>query len=253
MIKGLYSSYAAMESAWHYQEMLANNISNSSTIGYKREVASQQAFRDVLLSQQSPVPAPLAARVQAVVGQIGNGKFVAEFATDFAEGSFQGTGEELDFALEDGFFSVRDPEGNVFHTRDGRFNRDAAGDLVTSHGYYVLGADGQPINLPVGGVTVATDGTMYNADEEPVARLSVVDFAPGSLERAGEAYFSSEVPGVEINGTVRQGFLEGSNTNMAEELTSLMTVHRVYQANQTVLSRLNTTLEQASGELGRLT
>lgn len=252
MIKGLYSSYSAMESAWHYQEMLANNIANASTIGYKREVASQQAFRDVLLSQQSPVPAPLAARVQAVVGQIGNGKFVAEFSTDFAEGSFQGTGEELDFALEDGFFSVRDPEGNVFHTRDGRFNRDANGDLVTSHGYYVLGSNGQPIRLPIGNVSVATDGTMYS-NGQPFAQLSVSDFAPGSLERAGEAYFSSDVPGVQVNGTVRQGFLEGSNTNMGEELTSLMTVHRVYQANQTVLSRLNTTLEQASGELGRLT
>ncbi len=228
MIKGLYSSYSAMESAWHYQEMLANNIANSSTIGYKREVASQQAFRDVLLSQQSPIPAPLAARVQAVVGQIGTGKFVAEFATDFAEGSFQGTGEELDLALEDGFFSVQDPDGNVFHTRDGRFNRDANGDLVTSHGYYVLDAGGQPIRLPIGGVAIGTDGTMYNGDEA-FAQLSVVDFAPGSLERAGEAYFSSEVPGVQINGTVRQGFLEGSNTNMAEELTSLMTVHRVYQ------------------------
>lgn len=252
MIKGLYSSYSAMESAWHYQEMLANNIANATTIGFKREVAAQQAFQDVLLSQQAPVPSPLAARIQAVVGQIGTGKFVAEFSTDFTTGNFQATGDELHFALEDGFFSVRDPQGNVFQTRDGRFTRDANGDLVTGHGYYVLGENGDTIRLPMGPVGVAADGVMYS-DDEPFARLSVTDYPPGALERMGEGYFSSAAVGVPIVGNVRQGFLEASNTNFGEELTSLMTVHRVYQANQALLARLDTTLEQAAGELGRLT
>ena len=80
----------------------------------------------------------------------------------------------------------------------------------------------------------------------------MVDFAPGQLTRSGEAFFRSEEAGAPIDGGIRQGFLEGSNTNLVEELTSLLAVQRTYQANQAVLARLDTTLDQAAGELGRL-
>ncbi|MDZ7729054.1 MAG: flagellar hook-basal body protein [Dehalococcoidia bacterium] len=160
MIKGLYSAFNGMDAAFRYQEVLSNNIANANTTGYKREIAANQAFDDVLISQQAAVPAPFSARIQEVVGTVGTGKYISEFMTDYAVGSFQQTGEELDFALEDGFFSVQDAEGETYYTRDGRFGRDANGDLVTSHGHHVLGADGQPINLPDGRVAVDSDGTI---------------------------------------------------------------------------------------------
>lgn len=253
MIKGLYSAFTAMDAAWKYQDVLANNIANADTAGFKREFATQQPFADVLLSQQAPVPAPLTARIQQVVGQIGTGKFIAEFVTDFGQGMLRSTGNELDMALSDGFFQVEDPEGNVFSTRDGRFGRDANGDLVTSHGYYVLDENGQHINLPQTRVTVTVDGAIQDQGTE-IARLAIFDFTPNQLQRAGEAYFTSTVPGQPpIGGPgLRQGVLEGSNSVLVEEMTSLLAVQRTYQANQAVLSQLDGTLEQAAGELGRL-
>jgi flagellar basal-body rod protein FlgG len=251
MIKGLYSAFTAMEAAWRYQDVLANNIANANTTGFKREHASMQPFADVLLSQQTPVPAPLSARVQAVVGQIGTGAFIAEFATDFGAGSITPTGNELDLALIDGFFQVEGPDGGTFYTRAGRFGRDANGDMVTSQGYFVLDENGERINLPSSTVSITPEGAILDGETE-VARIGVVDFAPGQLLRSGEAFFRSDDPGTAIDGGVRQGFLEGSNSNMVEELTALLAVQRTYQANQAVLARLDGTLEQAAGEVGQL-
>lgn len=250
MIKGLYSAFTAMEAAWRYQDVLANNIANATTAGYKREVAAQQSFEDVLLSQSATVPAPFAARIQAVVGTIGTGKFITDFQTDFADGAFQATGNELDLALDDGFFSVETPDGQVFLTRDGRFGRDANNDLVTSHGYFVLNEKGGHIRLPDGPVSIAQDGTITSATGEPVERIAVTDFVPARLQRAGEGFFVANAAGTPINGGMRQGFTEMSNANLGEELVTLMTVHRAFQANQTVLARLDQTLNQAAGELG---
>ncbi len=249
MIKGLYSSFNSMEAAWRYQDVLANNVANAGTTGFKREVAAQQSFADVLLSQQTPVPAPLPARIQDVVGQIGNGSFLADFSTDFGQGITQNTGNELDLALQQGFFQIAAPDGTQFSTRDGRFGRDANGDLVDSHGNYVLDVNGSHINLPGERVSVASDGTI-SAEDQAVAQLAILDFAPSQLTRAGEAYFTSSSAGTPVDGKLRQGFLEGSNTNMVEEMTSLLAVQRVFEANQTVIAKLDATLNLASGQLG---
>jgi flagellar basal-body rod protein FlgG len=254
MIKGLYSAFTAMEAAWRYQDVLANNIANADTAGFKREFATQQPFADVLLSQQAPVPAPLTARIQQVVGQIGTGKFIAEFVTDYGQGMLRTTNNELDFALTEGFFQVEDGEGNIFSTRDGRFGRDANGDLVTSHGYFVLDESGQRINLPATAVSTTPDGAILDNAGNEVARLAILDFTPNQLQRAGEAYFTATEPGQPPVGSpgLRQGVIEGSNSILVEEMTTLLAVQRTYQANQAVLSKLDGTLDQAAGELGRL-
>jgi flagellar basal-body rod protein FlgG len=245
MIKGLYSAFTAMEAAWQYQDVLANNIANANTAGFKREVGAQESFEDVLLSQRAPIPAPISARIEQVVGQIGTGAFMAEFVTDYQAGNMDITGQPLDFAIEEGFFGVEDPDGEVFYTRDGRFGRDANGDLVTSHGDFVLDINGDHINLPSGEITVEPDGTII-AGEIEVARIGVWDHSPVDLVRAGESYFQSDQPPTAIETTVRQGFLEASNTNLVEEMTTLLAVQRTYQANQTVLSQMDQTLNEAN-------
>ena len=250
MIKALYSAFTAMDAAWQYQDVLANNIANANTAGFKREIGSQQSFEDVLLSQRAPIPAPISARIEEVVGQIGTGSFMADFVTDYAPGTMEVTGQPLDLATENGFFGVQDADGQVFYTRDGRFGRDANGDLVTSQGLYVLADDGSHINLPAGELTIDPDGTILTG-QSAVAKLGIWDFSPVDLRRAGEAYFQSDEAGTPITTTVRQGFLESSNTNLVEELTTLLAVQRTYQANQTVLSQMDQTLNQAA-DLGTL-
>lgn len=251
MIKGLYSSFTALEAAWRYQDVLSNNIANANTPGFKREIASQASFADVLLSQQTPTPAPLPQRIQAVIGQIGTGTFIADFATDFQEGTFQPTGNELNLATTAGFFEVEIEDGTRFYTRDGRFGRDANGDLVTSQGYYVLDPDGNHLNIPATGVLIAPDGVISQEDGATFGTVATYDFQPAQLERAGEAYFTSATPGQLVSGGIRQGIIEASNTNIVEEMTTLLAVQRTFQANQTVLARLDGTLDQAAGQLGR--
>lgn len=251
MIKGLYTSFTAMEAAWKYQDVLSNNIANSNTVGYKREVGAMQSFPDVLLSQQSAVPAPIAARIQGIVGQVGTGKFIAEFSTDFTSGDFQQTGEELDLALDVGFFAVQGPGGQPFYTRAGRFQRDSNNDLVTTAGYRVLDEDGAPINLGTGPVIISGDGRITSANDQQVGRLQVVDFTPADLRRAGEAYFRATNGGEQVNGGVRQGFIERSNSELTEDMTAMVAVQRTYQANQSVLSQLDQSLELATAQLGR--
>ncbi len=250
MIKGLYSAFTALESAWKYQDVLANNIANANTVGYKREVATQQSFNDILVAQQSGVPAPLSSRIQSVVGQIGTGKFIASFTTDFAGGAVQTTGNELDLATDRGFFAVQNESGDVFYTRDGRFGRDGNSDLVTSQGLHVLDTNGGHINLPQTPVTVDGDGTISGANG-PLAQLRVLDFAPTDLKRKGEAYFQSTATGSTVTSGIRQGTVEMSNANLVEEMTTLLAVQRTYQANQTVLARLDGTLDRAAGEIGQ--
>lgn len=249
MIKGLYSAFSAMEAAWRAQDVLANNVANANTVGFKREVAATESFADVLLSRQRPMPAPIAARIQDVVGQIGTGVFVAEFRTDFSDGEMEQTGRDLDLTAAQGFFAVQGPGGDTFYTRDGRFGRDATGDLVTSTGYYVLGADGGHVNVPAGPVTVDPTGVVSTPAGE-AGQLQVLDFAPAQLQRAGESYFTATAAGTPVDGGVRQGYLERSNSSMVEEMTTLMALQRTYQANQTVLARLDGTLDQAAGQIG---
>ena len=251
MIKGLYSAFNALEAAWRYQDVLANNIANANTAGFKREIASQESFADVLLSRQSPVPAPLPARIQQVIGQIGTGSFIAEFATDYQGGVQQPTGNELDLATTQGFFQIESPDGTRFYTRDGRFGRDAAGDMVTSHGYHVLNANGGHINLPAERTSIDAAGNIARGDGSFIDQVATYDFSPTALKRAGEGYFLPSTGGQATPGGVRQGFLEGSNTNLVEEMTTLLAVQRTFQANQTVLAKLDGTLDQAAGQLGR--
>jgi flagellar basal-body rod protein FlgG len=251
VIKGLYASFSAMDSAWKYQNVLANNIANAQTPGFKRELASFQSFGDSLISQSAPIPAPLASRIEQAVGSIGTGTFIEEFATDFARGEMQVTARELDLALDDGFFAVEGPDASVFYTRAGQFGRDANGDMVTGHGYRLLNTEGGHINLPGGPIVVGVDGSIL-VSGQPVGQIQIVDFAPGDLTRAGDAYFTSSNPGTPVLGGLAQGLLEMANSSLIEELTSLLTVQRVFQANQTIMSRLDSTLDLAAGQLGAL-
>jgi flagellar basal-body rod protein FlgG len=117
----------------------------------------------------------------------------------------------------------------------------------------VLDENGQHINLPQQAVGVSVDGAIIDNGNE-IARLAIVDYTPNQLQRAGEAYFTATGDGQPPVGSpgLRQGFLEGSNSNLVEEMTSLLAVQRTYQANQAVLAKLDGTLDQAAGELGRL-
>jgi flagellar basal-body rod protein FlgG len=174
---------------------------------------------------------------------------MAEFSTDFSAGAEQDTGQELDVAPEQGFFALQGTNGNTVYTRDGHFGRDSVGDLVSSQGLYVLDENGQHINVAAGRATIGDDGTI-SVDGQNVARLKVTDFAPADLTRSGEAYFTSSSAGAPITSGIHQGVLEASNTDMVEDMTTLLAVQRAYQASQTVLSTMDSNLDRVAGQVG---
>lgn len=207
-------------------EVVANNVANVNTTGFKRE--------RLLMTPYVP---PMASR-DAVFG--GKPVFVRDVTTvsDPAAGNLQSTGNSLDFALrDDSYFVVEGAVGNRY-TRDGHFRTDDQGQLVTSQGLPVLGQDGRPIVLPASyrEVTVTKDGTI-DVDGAAVGRLQMVRFPNAAMLRAeGNSLWRSDAAPVPVErAEVVQGMLETSNVQPVIEIENPIRVHRAYeQAKQLI-------------------
>ncbi len=208
-------------------DVVANNIANASTPGFKAEM---------MLMSEVELPAERGVDLS----------YVQDFATarDFSPGSVRATGNPLDLAVQgDGFFAVQTPDG-VRYTRVGRFQLDANGTLVTSQGYPVL-AGGGPVTLDPddGPVNVAEDGSIstdlaFGGQQQVVAgKLDLVDFADrGQLAPAENNLFDAkDQQPTAATGKIAQGMLEDSNVRPIIEMTSLIEVTRNYQAMQRFL------------------
>ncbi len=208
-------------------DVVANNIANASTPGFKAEM---------MLMSEVELPAERGVDLS----------YVQDFATarDFSPGSVRATGNPLDLAVQgDGFFAVQTPDG-VRYTRVGRFQLDANGTLVTSQGYPVL-AGGGPVTLDPddGPVYVAEDGSIstdlaFGGQQQVVAgKLDLVDFADrGQLTPAQDNLFDAKgQQPTAATGKIAQGMLEDSNVRPIIEMTSLIEVTRSYQAMQRFL------------------
>ncbi|WP_439817323.1 flagellar basal-body rod protein FlgF [Zavarzinia sp. CC-PAN008] len=223
-------------------DVVANNIANMNTTGFKGE---QSVFQEYLEDVNSP---------------FGDAAFVTDIGTarDTAEGEFQPTGGPLDFAINgSGYFVVQTAEGDRY-TRDGHLTIDATGRLVTRGGDPVLDATGQPITLdPRGGpITVAADGSI-SVGANPVGRLQVVRFQneQALLLRGGSLLEAPEgvVPEVTRDVRIAQGMIEGSNVNPVVEMTRMIEISRSYES-VTRLMQDQAELQRSSVErLGRVT
>ena len=203
-------------------DMLANNIANASTSGYKadREFYSLYAAPEAAGVISGPDTLPLIERPW----------------TDFSQGELRPTGNPLDVALVGkGFFSV-DGTGGPLYTRDGSFRVSAGGQLVTAEGYAVRGVDGNPIELSSSApVEISPDGTVVQ-DGQTAGQIAVVDFAdPAGLSKQGHNYFR---PAPELSAAtasayeVQQGKLENSNASNAEGAIRLVSVMRQFEMLQ---------------------
>jgi|AMFO01.1.fsa_nt_gi flagellar basal body rod protein FlgG len=251
MIRGLYAAASGMIMGVLRQGLIAQDVANANTPGYKQvglpPTRATQLNLHRLSTAQPAVSTP-------AVGPVGTGVYPAPVETNFGQGVLQSTGRSLDVALEgEGFFQVQTPEGVRF-TRDGRFHRDADGNLVTTQGYLVLNANGQPMQLPQAGeVAIARDGTV-SVDEQAVGRLGLFQVPVVSLQRAGENLFIStsaaaSQPATDVR--VRQGFLEGSNVDIAGTLVEMMSVARTYEASQRLVQIQDQVLARTM-DVGRL-
>lgn len=231
MIRGLYAAASGMITGVLRQELIAHDIANANTPGYKQ--ATLSPFRATLLNLRRLSTTQVGVGTPEV-GSLGTGIYPAPVDIDFTQGPLRETRRALDVAMEgEGFFQVQTPEGPRF-TRDGRFHRDVDGNLVTTRGYPVLDADGQPIQLPEGEVTIRRDGVI-SVDGEEVGGLGVFQPPLESLERSGDILFAStaeEAPPLVADVRVQQGFLENSNMDAAATMVEMMLVARSYEASQ---------------------
>ncbi len=237
MLQGIQTSASGMLPRVTKQEILANNLANLETPGYKRD---RVAFRRELDAQISAA----ASEGQDVAGE--------QVLVDFSQGSLEKTGRPLDFALEGkGFFAVETANG-IRYTRAGNFSIDADGYLVTPLGDRVLG-EGGPIQLGNEEVRVAKDGEIWQGDVA-VDRLRLVEFNDlTKLAKEGHNLFrltdpsERELPAE--NTRVLQGYLEGSNVNPIEEMVEMMLVYRNFEAEQKSVQVQDETLGKAINDL----
>lgn len=239
MNKGI---YPVLSGSIGYEKMLnviANNIANVNTAGYK---ADRAVFKvDTLVSD---VPS---------AGIVGESKSFTELGgvyTDFSPGVIKQTGNRLDIAIEgEGFFVIDTPEGQRY-TRSGNFIVNDANILATQDGYPVMG-EGGPIIIEGGEIFVDAEGRV-SVNGEEVNKLRIVDFSrPYSLTKIGESMFSGDNE-VEATGyRVIQGALEMSNVNQLKEMSSMIEILRGYESYRKVIMTMDETSARTN-ELGRV-
>jgi flagellar basal body rod protein FlgG len=203
-------------------DMLANNIANASTSGYKadREFYSLYAAPEASGPISGPDTLPVIERPW----------------TDFSQGELRSTGNPLNVALDGkGFFSVSGPSGPLY-TRDGSFRLSAANQLVNADGYPVRDTEGNPMTLSSTPVEILPDGTVRQ-DGQTVGQIAVLDFAnPAALGKMGHNYFrpaeGSAAPVPATASEVQQGKLESSNASGAEAAVRLVSVMRQFEMLQ---------------------
>ena len=225
-----------LRSLMHEYETVAHNLANSSTSGFKRRVNSFSAElqRQQRLSEKSGLLA---------------GKISAEETIDYSQGFLTRTDRPLDAALEGtGFITLETPKGPLY-TRNGAMSINLLDQLVDSSGRLVAGQNG-PIVIPreVGenALQIDSDGTVRAGEEMELGRLRIVEFgaAVDELIPAGHGCFRAPAnltPVAATNTKLRQGSQENSNVQMMQELTSLMTLSRLYEANINVLRKRSET------------
>ncbi len=258
MDAALWAAKTGLDAQQTEMSVISNNLANVNTTGYKEDRA---VFEDLLYQNQAQVGADTSQTTQSPSGlNIGTGVQVVSTEKEYSQGSLTQTGNPLDVAIQgQGFFQVEMPDGTLAYSRDGTFQTNAEGQLVTSSGYVV-----QPgITIPQGAqsVTIGTDGTVTallpgQTTPTQVGQLQLANFInPAGLQPTGQnllvqsASSGSPVtgtPGVNGLGTVSQGELESSNVDVVEELVNMIQTQRAYEMNSKAISTVDQMLQYAT-------
>lgn len=251
MLRSFYIAGTGMLAQRAKMNVLTNNITNIDTTGYKKDTVVSRSFADLMIQN---VKDPYILHTSNVVGPQNTGIHVDHIVTSFSQGGFEETGRRADIALQgDGFFVIQTPEG-VRYTRDGSFSVGLDGYLINSDGHYVSGMNGN-IYLGTDEFAVDAQGNIMT-DNQYVGRLNIVTFDDLSgLRKAGDNLylnFTGQPTRQAQDVTVKQGFLETSNVNMADEIISMVEINRFYELNQRVLRMVDESLGKTVNEVGRV-
>lgn len=257
MIRALWTASTGMKAQQVNMDVIANNLANVNSSGFKK---SRPDFQDILY-QTKRAPGTGADGGESSTGvQIGLGSRVAAVQKIFSTGDFLQTENELDVAIEGaGLFQVTMPDGTAAYTRSGALKKDSGGRLVTSDGFPLV----PEVVIPTGttNITVGSSGTVeVLLDGESVAteigNIELVRFGnPAGLKSLGRNLYGETptsgapltgTPGQDGFGTLAQGFLEGSNVNIMEEMVNMIAGQRAYEVNSKAIKTADEMLSMTS-------
>jgi flagellar basal-body rod protein FlgG len=256
MIRSLWISKTGMEAQQTQLDTIANNLANASTNGYKR---SHAVFEDLIYQNLRQAGANSSEQTTLPTGlQLGLGSRAVATARNFSQGNLQQTTNSLDVAIKgQGFFQIQLPDGTTGFTRDGSFQVDAQGQLVTNNGYAV--APGIQVPATAQSITIGNDGTVSVAlpgqtQPQVVGRLLTASFVnPAGLEPRGQNLYAETAasgtpntgePGSNGLGQLQQGFVETSNVNVVEELVAMIQTQRAYEMNSKAIQTSDQMLQR---------
>lgn len=258
MIRSLWISKTGMEAQQTQLDTISNNLANVGTNGYKR---SHAVFEDLIYQNLRQSGAASSGQTQLPTGlQVGLGVRTVATSRNFSQGNLQQTSNNLDVAIKgQGFFQVQMPDGTTAYTRDGTFQRDANGQMVTNSGFVVQPGITIPANAQ--SITIAADGIVTvslpgQTAPQQVGQLQTSTFAnPAGLEPMGQNLYSetassgtpnAAAPGAAGHGTLLQGHVETSNVNVVEELVSMIQTQRAYELNSKAIQTSDQMLQKLS-------
>lgn len=237
-----------MMSAMVRQDVIANNLANVATTGFKGDRVINETFGDSLLYS-------MRNGEQTVMGTANYGTRVAGTVTDFGQGSFRPTEQALDLAIGgDGFFKVAMSDGTIAYTRNGQFTRSPDGFLTTQTGEYVLGPNDMPVDVgSAGEPVIGPDGRVAASDGTQLGQIAIVTLDIPSARKVGQnMWVGAETGGMPPSTQVRQGYVEASGVNSVKEMVEMITTLRSYESSQRVITSIDGTLDKAVNSLGTL-
>lgn len=248
MLNGVYQNAAAMTGLEAWNNSIAQNISQSSTPGYKKATVTFEGIERGRIGVEGPFGQTLH---RAATQAQGTG------SVDFSNGTMLVTHGEFDFALEgEGFFELRAPDGQLVYTRDGQFKANEQGELVSKQGFHVMSDTRNIIQLiPNGGqLQAAPDGTLRQNGQK-IAELSLrgIEYTENLIRSHGGFVLSPDSDAVARHldtPVLRHGTLEQSNVSATTEMIDLINVSRSFQINQRVIQQHDDILGKAIQQLG---
>jgi len=244
VFRGLYTAATGMNYQLNRQDVIANNLANISTVGYKKDETVGSAFHERLVLATDRLGTDPIGRISLGVNTENN-------YIDQSVGRFVPTDNPLDLAIHgEGYFVIQTRNG-IRLTRNGNFTRDLEGFLVTAEGERVLGADG-PIELNGEDILIAQDGSVQ-INGRTVNQLLLAEPAdPNSLIKEGHNRFRVDGGLVQREALIEQGMLEQSNVNSVQEMVKMIEVTRAYESNQKVIAVMDTVMNKVANEIGRI-
>ncbi|MFN3531114.1 MAG: flagellar basal-body rod protein FlgF [Candidatus Brocadia sp.] len=236
MIVGLYTGASGMVSQGDYQTVIARNLANINTVGYKKNVA---VFRSYISDAQT----------EDQNANRGVGSSLGTVATDFSQGTLEYTGNDLDFSIKgSGFFTVKTEDG-VRYTRKGQFMLSRDMKIITPEGWYLLGQGGE-IQLPQNtkSITIKENGNI-SADGKEIGKIKVVTISDlTTLEPTGGCAYklsdNAQEPEDSTDFKIAHRYLEQSNVNAIDEMVNMIANMRGYQSGYKVTDSIDETLKK---------